>query len=151
MGSQRAYTDWGAMISDIQNLAVRYGQMWARHDLDGIIALHTDDTVFHIHGDTPAVTGAAATRAAFAAILHRTPDLRFERKQVFFSDTRFVIEYEMSGTAEGLHFVCDGIDVITVESSRVARKDSYLDWVALQRQLNNQPAAAQASLAEITT
>ena len=48
----------------------------------------------------------------------------------------FVSEYEMSATtAEGQLLVCDGVDVFTVDDGRVARKDTYLDWAAIQEQL----------------
>ena len=47
----------------------------------------------------------------------------------------FVSEYEMSATtAEGQLLVCDGADVFAVDDGRVARKDTYLDWPALQQQ-----------------
>ena len=37
-------------IEATQELAARYGVAWAKHDLDAIIAMHTDDTVFHLMG-----------------------------------------------------------------------------------------------------
>jgi hypothetical protein len=41
----------------------------------------------------------------------------------------------MSATnAEGQLLVCDGVDVFAVNDGRVARKDTYLDWPALQEQ-----------------
>jgi len=36
-------------------------------------------------------------------------------------------------------FVCDGVDVIVVSSGLVARKDTYLDLAALQRQTSPLP------------
>jgi ketosteroid isomerase-like protein len=48
----------------------------------------------------------------------------------------------MSATAEGRRIVCDGVDVFTVEDGKIARKDTYLDWPAIQQQLA--PAAAPA-------
>ena len=50
--------------------------------------------------------------------------------------TVFVSEYEMSGTAEGKPFACEGVDVIAVSDGLIARKDTYLDWAAMQRQLD---------------
>jgi hypothetical protein len=38
------------MSAEMQDLAVRYGAAWAGRDLDAIMAMHTDDTVFHLHG-----------------------------------------------------------------------------------------------------
>jgi hypothetical protein len=42
----------------------------------------------------------------------------------------------MSATRDGHEIVCDGVDVFSVEEGLVARKDTYLDWAAVQRQLD---------------
>ena len=122
------------MSADIQDLAVRYGAAWAAHDLDAIMALHTDDTVFHLHGDTEPSVGLAATRETFAAAMTQWPDIRFERKRVHIGSGHFVSEYEMIASQGGREIVCDGVDVFTVTDGLVARKDTYLDWAAVQRQ-----------------
>ena len=123
------------MSADVQELAVRYGAAWANHDLDAIMALHTEDTVFHLHGAAEPAVGLPAVRAAFAAGLAQWPDIRFDRKRVHVGSSHFVSEYEMSATQNGREIVCDGVDVFTVEGGRVARKDSYLDLATVQRQL----------------
>jgi len=61
---------------------------------------------------------------------------------VYIGDEHFVSEYQMSGTSEGKRFTCDGVDVITVTDGRIARKDTYLDWTAIQRQLGTEPIAS---------
>jgi hypothetical protein len=33
----------------VKGLAFRYAQAWANRNLDAIMALHTDDTIFHLH------------------------------------------------------------------------------------------------------
>jgi len=49
----------------------------------------------------------------------------------------------MSATnAEGQLLVCDGVDVFVVNDGRVARKDTYLDWPALQEQQGATQVAA---------
>ena len=122
-------------IEATQELAARYGAAWAKHDLDAITAMHTDDTVFHLHGVTEPATGLAAAREAFAATFARSPDLRFDKSRVYIGDGHFVSEYRMSGTSEGKAFACEGVDVIAVSDGLIARKDTYLDWAAMQRQL----------------
>ena len=57
------------------------------------------------------------------------------RARVYLGAAHFVSEYQMSATAEGRHITCDGVDVIAVVDGRIARKDTYLDWTAIQRQL----------------
>jgi ketosteroid isomerase-like protein len=123
------------MSVEIQDLAARYGAAWAEHDLGAIMAMHTEDTVFHLHGGGEPAVGLAATRAAFAAASAQWPDIRFDKSRVYIGDGHFVSEYQMSGSSEGKRFTCDGVDVIAVVDGRIARKDTYLDWPAIQRQL----------------
>jgi len=54
------------MSTDVQEFAGRYGAAWAAHDLDAIMAMHTEETVFHLHGGAEPAVGWAATRDAFA-------------------------------------------------------------------------------------
>ena len=123
------------MNAEIQDLAVRYGAAWAGRDLDAIMVMHTDDTVFHLHGGGEPAIGRGATREAFAAALAAWSDIRFDRKRVHIGAEHFVSEYEMSATTvEGQFLVCDGVDVFAVVDGRVARKDTYLGWAALQQQ-----------------
>ena len=74
-------------------------------------------------------------------LLTAVPDLRFEPKRVHFGADHFVTEYVMSGTAEGKPFAIAGADVFTMREGLVARKDSYLDWLAYQSQVGVNPAA----------
>ena len=130
------------MSIEIQELAARYGAAWAAHDLDAIMAMHTDDTVFHLHGGGEPTVGLSATRAAFSASATQWPDLRFEKSRVYIGDGHFVSEYEMSATSDGKRITCDGVDVIAVTDGRIARKDTYLDWPAIQRQLGPELTAS---------
>ena len=123
------------MSIEIQELAVRYGAAWAEHDLDAIMTMHTEDTVFHLHGGGEPAVGLAATRAAFAAAASQWPDIRFVKTRVYIGDGHFVSEYQMSATADGKEITCDGVDVIAVADGLIARKDTYLDWPAIQQQI----------------
>lgn len=124
------------MSADVQDLAVRYGEAWAAHDVEAVMALHTEDTVFHLHGGGEPAVGSTATREAFAKAIAEWPDIRFDRKRVHIGPSHFVSEYEMTASMKGHQIACDGVDVITVVDGRVARKDTYLDWAAVQRQLD---------------
>jgi hypothetical protein len=53
-----------------------------------------------------------------------------------------VLEYDMSCTAGGSAFICDGADVIAVQDGLVARNDTYLDLAAYQRQAGAVPPRA---------
>ncbi len=135
------------MNIETQEVAARYGAAWAAHDLDAIIAMHTDDTVFHLHGGSEPTMGLDPTRESFAATFAQSPDIRFEKSRVYIGDGHFVSEYQMSGSTEGKRFVCDGVDVIVVEDGRIARKDTYLDWPALQQQLGAELTASRSMTA----
>jgi ketosteroid isomerase-like protein len=115
--------------------AMRYSRAWAEHDPDAILALHTDDTVFQMHGYADPATGTAAAKDSITALFEQSPDLRFESRRLHFGEDHFVSEYVVSGTVEGRPFACDGVDVITMRDGRVARKDSYIDWLGFQRQV----------------
>ena len=131
---------------NIQELASQYGRAWAEHNPDAVIALHTEDTVFHVHGEgRPPAVGAAAVREAIGAALALSPDLRFERSRVHLGQDHLVTEYVMSGTVDGKPFSCEGCDVITVRDGLVARKDTYLDWAKLAGQVDLKSILAPAN------
>jgi hypothetical protein len=58
---------------------VAYSQAWASHDPDAIVALHTEDAMFHLHDVVvePWV-GREAIPAAAAGLFADQPDLSFE-------------------------------------------------------------------------
>jgi steroid delta-isomerase-like uncharacterized protein len=135
------------MNAENVELAVRYAQAWADHDPDAIVAMHTEDTVFHTHGMGKPVVGAPAMRDALAALFAQSPDLAFERKTAYFGDDHIVTEYVVSATVDGVHAACDGCDVFQIRDGRMARKDTYLDLAAYQRQLGVDLAVFQATSA----
>ena len=127
------------MSLSIEDLAGRYHQAWVDRDPDVIVALHTEDSTFHMHGVADPAVGQGPVRGLIASLLTLVPDLRFEAKRVYLGSDHIVFEYDMSGTSGGTHFVCDGADVIAVDGGLVARKDTYLDLVALVDQIGELP------------
>jgi SnoaL-like domain len=123
----------------VANLGESYGKAWAVHDVDAVIALHTVDSVFHVHGLGEKACGSDAVRRLVAALLAQVPDLHFEHKRVYVGPGHLTLEYDMSGTVGDSPFVCDGVDVIAVRDGLVARKDTYLDLGALERQIGGLP------------
>jgi ketosteroid isomerase-like protein len=130
---------------DIPEFAMSYSAAWAAHDPDAIVAMHTDDTVFHMHDVAEAASGRPAVRAAIDLLFQQSPDLSFEPRRAHFGDDHFVSEYVVTGTADGKPFACDGVDVFTLRDGLVARKDTYIDWLAYQQQVGAAEAAATAS------
>ena len=112
------------------DFATEYSGASASHDPDAITAMHTDDSVFELHGVGASATGRSAVRDLIATLLKTVPDLRFKPVRVHFGADHFVTEYLMSGTAQGKQFAIAGADVFTMRGGLVGRKDSYLDWLA---------------------
>ena len=47
----------GSMSAEVQDLAVRYGAAWGNRDVDAIMGMHTEDTVYHLHGGAAPAVG----------------------------------------------------------------------------------------------
>ena len=134
------------MSKSFVEFAKEYSGAWAVHDPDAIAAMHTDDSVFELYGAGAAATGRGAVRDLIATLLTAVPDLRFELKRAYFGDGHFVTEYVMTGTAETKRFAIAGADVFTMRDGLVGRKDTYLDWLAYQRQVGVDPVATFEAL-----
>jgi steroid delta-isomerase-like uncharacterized protein len=139
-------------ITAIRMLAERYGEAWNRQDLDAIMDLHTDDSVFQAHAaDTPPAEGKEAVREAFARYLALLPDINFAERALHVGDDHWVLESVMSGTVaqpievqgealgdSGARVEIDCVDVIEVRDGLVASKQTYIDSLAMQRQLGSE-------------
>ncbi|WP_219415648.1 nuclear transport factor 2 family protein [Pseudonocardia nigra] len=126
---------------DLARLAQRYGEAWNAHDLDAVMAMHTDDTVFRLHLlDAPEITGRTAVRDGFAGLLALWPDIFFSTDALVLGGGFFVHQYVITGTLAapmpfgaalahptGTAVRFAGVDVITVCGERVHRKETYLD------------------------
>jgi len=129
------------MTTSLVDFATEYSGAWASHDPDAITAMHTDDSVFELHGVGASATGRSAVRDLIATLLKTVPDLRLKPVRVHFGADHFVTEYLMSGTAQGKQFAIAGADVFTMRGGLVGHKDSYLDWLAYQQQVGVDPVA----------
>ena len=136
----------------IRMLAERYGEAWNRQDLDTIMDLHAEDSVFVAHAvGTPPAEGKEAIREAFAGYLALLPDINFAERSLHVGDDHWVLESVMSGTvahaievegealgASGARVVVDCVDVIEVRDGLVSSKQTYIDSLAMQRQLGGE-------------
>jgi ketosteroid isomerase-like protein len=134
------------MSKSLMEFAGEYSGAWAAHDPAAIAVMHTDDSVFELHDVGAQATGRAAVRELIEALLTIVPDLRFQPKRAHFGADHFVTEYLMSGTVEGKPFAIAGADVFTMREGLVSRKDTYLDWLAYQRQVGVDPVATFKTL-----
>jgi steroid delta-isomerase-like uncharacterized protein len=133
-------------------LAERYGEAWNRQDLEAIMDLHTDDCVFQAHAaGTPPAEGKQAVREAFASYIALLPDISFAERSLRVGEGFWVLESTMTGTAagsleldgdslgkNGARVEVDCVDVIEVRDGLIAGKQTYLDAITMQRQLEGQ-------------
>ena len=139
-----------AANNNVPELAMSYSQAWQNHDSAAIAALHTEDSVFHLHDIMEPWVGRDAIAAAATGFFADSPDLSFELVRAHLGADHYVSEYVMSGTRDGKPFACEGSDVFTVRDGRIARKDSYVDWVTYQQQTGVDVNAEAAPQAEST-
>ncbi|HEX3561656.1 MAG TPA: nuclear transport factor 2 family protein [Solirubrobacterales bacterium] len=136
----------------LRMLAERYGEAWNRQDLDAIMDLHADDCVFVAHAaGSPPAEGKEAVREAFAGYIAMMPDINFAERSLHLGENHWVLESTMTGTVEqaievegesmgerGARIEVDCVDVIEVRDGLVAGKHTYLDSMAMQRQLGGE-------------
>ena len=108
----------------------RFNTVWNGHDLDGIVAMMTDDVVFEASfGKDPWGTravGKAAARELVAEILHRIPDVRWDETRHFVCPELAVVEWVTTGTPRGgTRFEVYGCDVLALRDGKIAAKRSF--------------------------
>src|SRR5262245_42937895 len=128
------------MPANLEPLATidRYCDAWNRHDVDGILALHTDDAVFENHTSGGVAVGKAEIRALLEGVFATFPDLRFATRRAYFGDDVAVLEWTASAThvnpvargartfaPTGKLLAWNGMDVMPLRGGRIARKDVY--------------------------
>lgn len=128
------------MTVSTEELAIAYHGGWAALDAAGIAAMHSEDSVFHMHGAAEPATGRAEIQELIEWLIGLAPDLHFEIKRIYVGADHIALEYDMSGTYGQLHFECDGADVIALADGLVTRKDTYLDLTALTEQIGSLPS-----------
>jgi steroid delta-isomerase-like uncharacterized protein len=134
--------------AELQELIDRYNAAWNNHDVDTIVELHTENSVFENHTTGDVNVGKDAIGDAIRGIFTVFPDLSFETRRQYIRDDLVVQEWTARGThlgkmmraglevePTGKQVEYRGIDVIPIESGKVARKDVYSDGVTLLRQL----------------
>ena len=132
----------------LEDVIAAYGDAWNRHDVEAILAMHTEDSVFENHVTGDVNVGREAIGRAITGIFSVFPDLAFETRRAYVREDLVVQEWTATGTHEGTmtrsgievaptgrKVDYKGMDVIPIRDSLVARKDVYSDSVTLLRQL----------------
>ena len=134
--------------AELQDLIDRYNAAWNAHDVDAIVSMHTDDSVFENHVTGDRNVGREAIGRAVAGIFSVFPDLTFETRRAYIREDLVVQEWTARGTHRGAmtrsgieveptgrSVEYKGMDVIPIRDGLVARKDVYSDSITLLRQL----------------
>lgn len=132
----------------LQEFIDRYNAAWNDHDVEAIVAMHTDDSVFENHTTGDVNIGKDAIRSAITGIFAVFPDLTFEARSQYIREDLVVQEWTARGTHQGAMnrsgmtieptgraVEYRGMDIIPIRDGLVARKDVYSDGVTLLRQL----------------
>ncbi len=100
-----------------------------RHDVDGMMAVMTDDCIFDNTRPAPdgeRLVGQSAVRAFFTAFFARSPAANFETEEIFACGDRCVVRWVYRWVREGVTGHVRGVDVFKVRGGKVAEKLSYV-------------------------
>ena len=133
---------------DLQEFMDRYNAAWNDHDVDTIVSMHTDDSVFENHTTGDLNVGKEEIARAISGIFTVFPDLEFETRRQYIREDLVVQEWTARAThggkivrsgievePTGRTVEYRGLDVIPIKDGLVARKDVYSDGVTLLRQI----------------
>ena len=118
------------MAFDGEAFVTQFNTVWNGHDLEGILAMMTDDVVFEASfGKDPWGTrtvGKAATREMLADMFDRIPDIRWDEIRHFARPELAVVEWLTTGTPRGgTRYEVEGCDILTLRDGKIAAKRSY--------------------------
>jgi ketosteroid isomerase-like protein len=111
-------------MTDARSVIDTFGTRWAAHDLEGTVALITEDCVFEATGPSPDGTrcvGATEIRAAWLPIFENT-DSVFTVEDTIESGDRVVQLWTYSWGDGHVR----GVDVFRIRDGKVAEKFSYV-------------------------
>jgi steroid delta-isomerase-like uncharacterized protein len=124
----------------LEKVIAAYGEAWNRHDVESILAMHTEDSVFENHTSGGKGVGKAAIREILESVFAAFPDIRFEARRTYVRDGVVTQEWTATGTLAvpytrgsatvqptGRKVSWKGVDVIPFAGNLVVRKDVYVD------------------------
>jgi ketosteroid isomerase-like protein len=108
----------------------RFNRVWNGHDIDGILAMMTDDVVFEASfGKDPwgtRVTSKPAVGEFLIEMFQRIPDVRWDEIRRFARPECVIVEWLTTGTPKGgTRYEVEGCDILTVRDGMIAAKRSY--------------------------
>jgi steroid delta-isomerase-like uncharacterized protein len=132
----------------LERVISAYGEAWNSHDVEAILRMHTEDSVFENHTSGGKAVGKDAIREILQGVFSAFPDIRFETRRLYVRDGVVTQEWTATGTLSipytqgtitvqptGRKVSWSGVDVIPFSGTLVARKDVYVDSMGFLRAL----------------
>jgi ketosteroid isomerase-like protein len=118
------------MAFDGEAFVDRFNTVWNGHDLEGILAMMTDDVIFEASfGKDPwgsRVVGKPAVREFLEEMFGRVADIRWDEIRHFAGPELAVVEWLTTGTPRGsTRFEVQGCDLLALRNGKIAAKRSY--------------------------
>ena len=118
------------MPHDTEALLRHFATAWNRHDIEGLLALVTEDCVFETAAGPTAhgaiFAGKTALRQAFPRAWEIWPDARWEEPVHVVAGSRAFSEWTFRGTdSAGASIEVRGVDLFEIRDGLIARKDTY--------------------------
>jgi ketosteroid isomerase-like protein len=117
------------MSADPLTVVRRFNDAFNRHDVDGIMALMTDDCVFENTRPAPDGTryvGQQAVRELWEQFFANSPQARFEFTDLFAAGDRCVVQFTYYWVKENGAGHVRGVDILRIRDGKVAEKLSYV-------------------------
>ena len=105
----------------------RFNTVWNGHDVDGILAMMTDDVIFEASfGKDPwgtRVVGRANVRRFLEDMFERIPDVRWDETRHAAHPNVVVVEWLTTGSPKGgPRYEVEGCDILTLRDGTIAAK-----------------------------
>jgi len=123
----------------LEKIISAYGDAWNRHDIEAILAMHTEDSVFENHTSGGKGVGKDAIRQILKGVFAAFPDLNFEARRTYVRDGLVTQEWTATGTLAtpftrgnktvnptGKSISWHGVDVIPFVDGLVARTFTWI-------------------------
>ncbi|QKS29942.1 ester cyclase [Accumulibacter sp.] len=136
------------MKHPLEETIAAYEAAWNSHDVEAILAMHTEDSVFENHTSGGRGVGKSAIREIVKGVFAAFPDIHFHARRTYVRDDFVTQEWTATGTLAipytrgsitvqptGKKVSWNGVDVIPFIGGLVARKDVYVDSIGLLRAL----------------
>ena len=118
------------MQLDTERFVAEFLEPWNRHDVEGALALMTDECVWEFTvGSEPwgrCFSGVSEVRAAIANAFRSVPDIHYDLIRYYAGEDHVVLELVVSGTnTEGAQLRYQACDIMVLRGDKIAAKRSY--------------------------